>query len=64
MCVYLSIISLLLQAVNALLQRAAASLLLFQRRLQLLLQTMALACQLTHLDLNTQKQTHILRCDL
>lgn len=54
MCVYLSSVSLLLQAVDVLLQGAAGSLLLFQRRPQLLLQTMALGRQLAHLDLNAQ----------
>lgn len=51
---YLSGVSLLLQAVDALLQGAAGSLLLFQRRPQLLLQTMSLGRQLAHLDLNVQ----------
>lgn len=58
MCVYLSCISLLLQAVNALLQRAVGSLMLLQRRPQLLLQTMTLARELAHLDLNANTHTH------
>lgn len=57
---YLGSVSLLLQAVDALLQRVAGSLLLFQRRPQLLLQTMALGRQLAHLDLNAEPQTNTL----
>lgn len=53
---HLGSVSFLLQTLYALLQRAAGSLLLLQRRLQLLLQAMALGCQVTHLNLNSQTQ--------
>lgn len=56
-CLYLNSVPLLLQTADALLEGSAASLLLFQGRPQLLLQSMALCCQLAHPDLNTQTQT-------
>ena len=58
MCVYLSSVSLLLQADDALLQGAAGSLLLLQRRPQLLLQSVTLGRQLARLNLKAQ--THMI----